>query len=654
MNSIYENAYAKAKMIVKQKIMEAKDLTEDSDLLEDLVVKKADLIAEVAEKIVDKSKEKVNDKFASKFGGREPKKEVKHKHIEILSKFDEEVEGNTPAYQALVKKAESNDIPVEIIGEVYDRGWRTWNEDVHAVSQQQYAFARVNSYINQGKTYFKEDADLVEFQANMILEDQYEGKYLHTTSDHKGDHGSGYVTGYDTKKKGNVILTVNIGQGVRSKNDNPTKDISVHPKHLTPDWKKSYMVKEGVELDEGTMKPYVKPHIEKGSTKQSAWKAANKYGKVRYFGMDFKSAAEKHAGLNEETLEEAKSLASGINHLGKAVFDKRNGKTGVVQNSYSNGSHSIKWKGSKSPTIHDWAETKAHIRIATSSDEHKKYIKEETLNEAKMREVIDDIDQLDHEAFVRKYGKPKHKVKSELKWMREPAIREEAEQIDELSQDKLERYRQARINSEPYQYTDKYDKHVVRAIGKIHDDDAFDSVLGRAEDAKVKVPASKKRHYDVQKGEFGKFKEEVEQIDELSAATLASYKSKASKEANDLNDTATAHNFLANKHSGSKLGDIHSKKSLAAWAKAKQREKGVAAADKAVNREVGTTSLADIYKNTTPGQSVKESVTAAEKVPVVVPAHKDQYGNTIPAKTVMRKSQRHIMSTGNVHDGKGE
>ncbi len=87
---------------------------------------------------------------------------------------------------------------------------------------------------------------------------------------------------------------------------------------------------------------------------------------------------------------------------------------------------------------------------------------------------------------------------------------QESVELDELSQDLLDRYRKKRINSHKYDITDKYDKHVIRAIGKIHDDDAFDDELGRAKDAIVKVPASKKRHYDVAAGKFGKFKEEVE------------------------------------------------------------------------------------------------------------------------------------------------
>lgn len=79
-----------------------------------------------------------------------------------------------------------------------------------------------------------------------------------------------------------------------------------HHSHGIPTIQKSgskyqKFVKEETELDESNNTPYVKPHMEKGSTKQTAWKASNKHGHVKYFGMDFKKSAEKHAGISEET-----------------------------------------------------------------------------------------------------------------------------------------------------------------------------------------------------------------------------------------------------------------------------------------------------------------------------------------------------------------
>lgn len=90
------------------------------------------------------------------------KREAKKKSpIVQYSKFSEESDSVSPVYMAIAKKAGKAGIDIDILGEVYDRGMAAWDPDMN-VSQQQYAFARVNSYINQGKTYFNEDADLHE------------------------------------------------------------------------------------------------------------------------------------------------------------------------------------------------------------------------------------------------------------------------------------------------------------------------------------------------------------------------------------------------------------------------------------------------------------------------------------------------------------
>jgi hypothetical protein len=54
-------------------------------------------------------------------------------------------------------------------------------------------------------------------------------------------------------------------------------------------------------IDESNNTPYVKPFTEKGSTEQRGWKASNKHGKVKYFGLNFKASAHKHAGISEAT-----------------------------------------------------------------------------------------------------------------------------------------------------------------------------------------------------------------------------------------------------------------------------------------------------------------------------------------------------------------
>ena len=112
--------------------------------------------------------------------------------------------------------------------------------------------------------------------------------------------------------------------------------------------------------------------------------------------------------------------------------------------------------------------------------------------------------------------------------------------------------------------------------------------------------------------------------------------------------------------------------------------------DKPTSRLIGTDSLVKTYKKSTPGQKldeafniafaagigqtytaadlgmkmqggfalhpsvldeIEEDVVSAERAPVVVPAHMDAYGNVIPAKTVLRKLNRKIIKSGNVHNG---
>lgn len=88
----------------------------------------------------------------------------KGQYVKFYNMFGEEAEAQSAIYKSIVKKAERSGIDLDILGEVYNRGFNAWNESI-SVSPQQYAFARVNSYINQGKTYFNEDSDLHEGRA---------------------------------------------------------------------------------------------------------------------------------------------------------------------------------------------------------------------------------------------------------------------------------------------------------------------------------------------------------------------------------------------------------------------------------------------------------------------------------------------------------
>lgn len=99
----------------------------------------------------------LNDLFTEEF--KKKKVDKTSDPIKILNRFDGKVT------DALSKKAEKSGLCVETLGKVFIRGLKAWNEET-GKTPEQYAFARVNSFISGGKTFFKEDSDLVEAKTN--------------------------------------------------------------------------------------------------------------------------------------------------------------------------------------------------------------------------------------------------------------------------------------------------------------------------------------------------------------------------------------------------------------------------------------------------------------------------------------------------------
>jgi hypothetical protein len=66
--------------------------------------------------------------------------------------------------EGLRKRAERADVPYDIVAEVYARGLQDWeiNSDTGDLTPNQWAFARVNSFLSGGKTITEDDADLWE------------------------------------------------------------------------------------------------------------------------------------------------------------------------------------------------------------------------------------------------------------------------------------------------------------------------------------------------------------------------------------------------------------------------------------------------------------------------------------------------------------
>ena len=352
-------AYAKARQIVRSKLHEQLDESVDLDVV---LQRKENLVTEVAQQLINKvqasSTSRLNNLFLEYFGDSAPgnsgstgersdnpiisggrKVAIKNDKgntagnakggsakrgspIVQYGKFGEDLEVDSPEFKGLIKKADKSDIDLEIIGEVYNRGLDAWTEECK-VSPSQYAFARVNSYINQGKTYFNEDADLHELSKSTIK------SYL----DKSKDGGKDYPTPLSFRRsmEAQGIAKAKLGKTYKRR---PLPDVKIKATNEEVEldekrglWDnihaKQKRIKAGSgermrkpgskgapseadlktaqeSVDESKNTPYVKAYFEKGQTKQNSWKAMNKHGHVKHFGLPFKKAAEKHAGLSED------------------------------------------------------------------------------------------------------------------------------------------------------------------------------------------------------------------------------------------------------------------------------------------------------------------------------------------------------------------
>jgi hypothetical protein len=171
--------------------------------------------------------------------------------------------GTDQITETLIKKAEKTGIPFSTLKEVYERGASLYQEDARQ-TRDQFAFNRVNSYIAKGRAWTL-DADLRE---ERIVNEELDNAFKQLLE--------------QTKSK-EIVDRKPAESNVKKRHQELQKKI----------------------IDEGEMKPYVKPHY--GSSdpkKQTAWVASNKWGKKKYFGMDFKKSAEKHAKINEDSPSE--------------------------------------------------------------------------------------------------------------------------------------------------------------------------------------------------------------------------------------------------------------------------------------------------------------------------------------------------------------
>ena len=169
--------------------------------------------------------------------------------------------------ETLLKKSDKTGIAFSTLKEVFERGEYDWTP-VTRMTQEQYAFTRVNSYIAKGKAWHI-DSDLREEKSIDTDLDETFAIFLEAS------------TGTKIRKKIELVDRIPADQATKAKQAEIQKKI----------------------IDEARApgKAYVKPYLHPQTKEQIGYVASTKWGKVKHFGKDFKSAAMKHADMAEDT-----------------------------------------------------------------------------------------------------------------------------------------------------------------------------------------------------------------------------------------------------------------------------------------------------------------------------------------------------------------
>ena len=152
--------------------------------------------------------ERIGKKFALYDGKK------KTQEFSSLDQAKKIVEPLTEEIAGLKKKAEKSGISYGTLKKVYDRGmaaWRTGHRP--GTTPQQWAFARVNSFITKGKTYHTADKDLRE-------EVQLNEWYIDTASKYKPSRGDSIVTNNGGRVFGRVERVDETSVYFRNQHDN--------------------------------------------------------------------------------------------------------------------------------------------------------------------------------------------------------------------------------------------------------------------------------------------------------------------------------------------------------------------------------------------------------------------------------------------------
>ncbi len=504
------------------------------------------------------------------------------------AKFSEESDSVSAVYQAIAKKAGKAGIDIDILGEVYDRGMDAWSEDL-PVSQQQYAFARVNSFINKGKTYYTEDADLHENAWNQLGQKKPAGNTLpapargsvpkHGRKFSEGDHvvpHTGPYAGQVHRVTSSRAGSVNIVRPNSPKYDS----ITVRAKHehlspATPEQTAKYKADREADhkrmFGEGLKDPEDNP----------CWKGYEPVGTKKLRGKTVPNCVP----VNEEERPDPKAKVVGTNCRNCVYWRKDLEKPVTKEELNPNG-------GLKAPNKEYVAMSK-RIDLGTLPGKDNNVKIKGFCDHDSIKDWVTErmcCSQWDSDGMVRDYKG-------------QSPVMEEGESIAPQTTSPGSKLRKK------LEVVDRKPPH---------------GELTKQAEIKTKIIDEKVGNYQNDP------KKRLQGTDSLVKA----YKKDTPGECGCDESLNEAFNIAYAAGVGVTL----------TAADLGMRTQGAFQYHPSVIEEMERRAA----------EEVEEEVTTADKAPVVIPAHKDARGNTIPAMTVMRKKMKKIIKSGNVHDGETE
>lgn len=521
--NIKKRAYAVARKILRKRIAGGRGAvyqelgpTEKISIDKQLDKKKA-IIKKIAMRLIPKirqseqhrlqsflkgkaMKNDINEAFEKKF---KKKKGKPDSYIKFFNKFTEEKQNNSGAYRSLLKKSEKYGVDVNEIGEIYSEAFNDYDADATNLTAEQFAFTRVNRALNE-------------------LSKKTMWSYAMSA---KGDNE------WERGKSGtprNKHTAKNLTPDQIKTHNKRGKGLNYVAHKLTgaPKYGKSFSKANNLyqeDLDESNNTPYVKKHIENGEHK--GWKASNKHGKVKYFGLPFQSSANKHAGLNEGVKETAYSQQE----LGKHVKTYKNvsgSKFDLYKN--LNGHKLVQRISGKSEDFDGHHDTRAlHKRLLKTMLPEETQLDEVSPSRASMGYSLKTAQ---HNLANLKKGIKPEPVKKALTWKQHMKNLDGERRAGYKEHKKHYEYHKAELADLHKTYKDLHSGNLG-----IHKDDK-EGQHGAEEEiesmkdkhrAKLTHHLNQMHYHNSQLDKPYKIREEVENLDELSMRTMGSYNEKA-------------------------------------------------------------------------------------------------------------------------------